>query len=282
MIIVTHISQLRAQLRAAQLDRKSIGFVPTMGALHSGHLSLIEIARQHSDFVVASVFVNPQQFGPGEDFDQYPRQAEKDAAMLEAGGTDLLFLPEPKEIYPVQPRFKLTPGDTANLLCGKTRPGHFAGVGIVVAKLLNLVNPDFLFLGQKDLQQTVIIRQLIEDLNFPVQLIVCPIVRESDGLAMSSRNRYLNEGDRNAASGIFRTLRKMAEEAKKGKNAADLIILGKELLENIPGLKLDYLEIVQANSLASVSEINPDQNPVIAAAAYFGKTRLIDNEFIFS
>lgn len=282
MLIVTHISELRNRLRAITMSGKSIGFVPTMGALHAGHLSLIQIARQNSDFVVASVFVNPQQFGPGEDFDKYPRQADADAKMLESSGTDLLFLPAPEEMYPQQPRYKLIPGDSANLLCGKSRPGHFAGVGIVVAKLLNLVQPDFLFLGQKDLQQTVIIRQLIEDLNFQTELVVCPIVREPDGLAMSSRNLYLSAEDRNSAAGINRTLKFLTGLAEPGSISAQIKAQGEQLLSEIPGLRMDYLDIVHSGTLESVSEIHPADNPVIVVAAYLGNTRLIDNEFIFS
>lgn len=282
MLIVTHISELRTQLHAVKHAGKSIGFVPTMGALHEGHLSLVGFARHETDFVVASIFVNPQQFGPGEDFERYPRQAETDARMFESAGVDLLFMPNLLEVYPQTPRFSLIPGDAANLLCGKSRPGHFAGVGIVVAKLLNLVQPDFLFLGQKDLQQTVIIRQLIEDLNFPVELVVCPIVREADGLAMSSRNRYLSEQDRKSAAEINRTLKFLVNLAEPGTHAEFIKAEGEKHFAAIPGLRLDYLDIVYADSLESVKVIHPADNPVFVVAAYLGNTRLIDNEFIFS
>lgn len=282
MLIVTHIPELRSFLHRGRMEGKTIGFVPTMGALHPGHLSLIEQARQENDLVAASVFVNPEQFGPGEDFDRYPRQAEADAEMLRAAGTDVLFLPSPAEMYPVRPRFSLTPGNTANYLCGKSRPGHFAGVGIVVAKLLNLFSPDALYMGQKDLQQTVIIRQLIEDLNFPVRLVVCPIMREEDGLAMSSRNRYLSPEDRKEAAGIYQALLKMRSLSQPGMDAIGLRNRGIGWLEKIPGLKLDYLEIVRTDSLESVETLDPAQQPAIAVAAWFGKTRLIDNEMIFA
>lgn len=282
MLIVTHIPELRSFLHRGRMDGKTIGFVPTMGALHPGHLSLIEQARQENDLVAASVFVNPEQFGPGEDFDRYPRQAEADAEMLRDAGTDVLFLPSPAEMYPGKPRFSITPGEAANFLCGKSRPGHFAGVGIVVAKLLNLFSPDALYMGQKDLQQTVIIRQLIEDLNFPVHLVVCPIMREEDGLAMSSRNQYLSPEDRKEAAGIYQVLQKMRSLSQPGMDAIGLRSRGIGWLEQIPGLKLDYLEIIRTDSLESVKTLDPAQQPAIVAAAWFGKTRLIDNEMIFA
>jgi pantoate--beta-alanine ligase len=281
MRIVTHISQLRALTKEAKAQNKSIGFVPTMGALHEGHLSLIRQAKSQTNLVIASIFVNPEQFGPGEDFDRYPRQPEKDAEMLQSAGADILFLPSKEEVYPQPPRFKLLPGPASSLLCGKSRPGHFSGVGIVVAKLLNMVSPDRLFLGQKDLQQTVIIRQLIEDLNFPVELVVCPIVREADGLAMSSRNRYLSAEERQTATGLNLTLRHLKQLAQPGATSLSLLEAGQRSLKQYPGLELDYLEIVNGSTLESVEVIVPEESPVMAIAAFVGKTRLIDNEFLF-
>lgn len=281
MRIVTHISELRHLIRQTKAQSQTIGFVPTMGALHAGHLSLIQEAKDKSDRVIASIFVNPEQFGPGEDYDRYPRQAEKDAEMLRAAGTDILFLPAKEEIYPQPPRVKVLPGPVANVLCGKTRPGHFSGVGLVVAKLLNLVSPDFLFLGQKDLQQTVIIRQLIEDLNFPVELVVCPTIREADGLAMSSRNRYLTPEERQTALILNRTLQHLKTLAQPGATVQSLLEEGHQYFKNAPGLQTDYLEIVNGTTLETLEVILPEENPVIAIAGFVGKTRLIDNTFVF-
>lgn len=270
--------QLRSEVHFQQL---SVGFVPTMGALHQGHLSLIHTAKQNSEFVIASIFVNPTQFGPGEDYDQYPRLPEQDAAMLQAAGTHALFMPSLSEMYPVPPRFTVSPGIAADVLCGKSRPGHFAGVGIVVTKLLNLVRPDLVFLGQKDLQQTVIIRQLTEDLNLPGKVFVCPIIREADGLAMSSRNRYLNPEDRKNALALYQTLLEAKQKVFEGMNTNQLIEYLHQFKAQFKAVQWEYIEIVNSRNLETPEILQAIDTPAVAIAAKVGNTRLIDNMFLF-
>jgi pantoate--beta-alanine ligase len=281
MIIAKTREELNKLRNDPQFQKLSVGFVPTMGALHQGHLSLIHTAKRQCEFVIASIFVNPTQFGPGEDYDKYPRLPEQDAAMLQAAGTNALFMPSLSEMYPQPPRFSITPGESANVLCGKSRPGHFAGVGIVVTKLLNLVRPDFVFLGQKDLQQTVIIRQLTEDLNLPGKVFVCPIIREADGLAMSSRNRYLSPEDRKSALALYHILLEAKKNVQEGMNTAQIIAHLLEFKNQFTSVQWEYIEIVNSQNLDTPDVIQAIHKPAIAVAAKVGNTRLIDNMFLF-
>ncbi len=255
---------------------KRIGFVPTMGALHQGHLSLVRAARAQSDVVVVSIFVNPKQFGPTEDFAKYPRSLEADSAMLAAEGIDYLFYPAVEEMYPKDAATWVTVEGLSEKLDGQSRPGHFRGVTTVVAKLFNLVQPDFAFFGQKDAAQVAIVSKMVRDLNFPVQIVVCPIVREADGLAMSSRNAYLSPEQRKQATVLSRSLMRIQALANQGeKNSTKLIAAAKQVIAEEPSVKLDYFEIISAITLDPVPDISG--GALVAVAAYVGTTRLIDN-----
>ena len=281
MQIARTLQELALLRKALDLKDVKIGFVPTMGALHQGHISLVNTAKQHSEFVIASIFVNPTQFGPGEDFNRYPRLPDQDAAMLQDAGTDLLFMPDSSEMYPVPSRFTITPGKSANVLCGKSRPGHFAGVGLVVTKLLNLVRPHSVFLGQKDLQQTVIIKQLVSDLNLSGNVIVCPTLREADGLAMSSRNRYLDPEERMAALGLYHTLIEAKVQKFEGMETRLLLKIIQKFSAQFERLQWEYIEIVNSTDLETPEFLDPEKQPAIVLAAKVGNTRLIDNMFLF-
>ncbi len=276
MKIHTTINSLRAESRAARVARKRIGFVPTMGALHDGHLSLIRAAKSRCDLVVASIFVNPTQFGPNEDLAKYPRTFERDCQLLEKEKADFLFAPSVEEMYPQDAVTWVTVEGLSEKLDGKSRPGHFRGVTTVVAKLFHIVEPDIAFFGQKDAAQVAIIRRMVRDLKFPVEIVACPIVREPDGLAMSSRNAYLDPTQRKAALVLSRALREVEQKYESGerdKNA--LIECGKQHIAKEPAARLDYLELVNADTLDPVAQATP--GTMVAVAAYVGNTRLIDN-----
>jgi pantoate--beta-alanine ligase len=260
----------------ARREGKRIGFVPTMGALHQGHLSLVHTARSQTNFVVVSVFVNPLQFGPNEDFEKYPRTFERDRDLLAAEGVALLFAPENDAMYPPDAStFVEVSGITATLE-GERRPGHFRGVTTVVAKLFNVVTPDVAVFGQKDAQQAAVIRKMVRDLNMDVHISVAPIVRELDGLALSSRNRYLDPQQRKSATVLCRAITRMQTLADQGEHRADaLIAAGKEVLAEEPSVRLDYLAIVDPDTFDSVNDVSHGALALIAA--YVGKTRLIDN-----
>lgn len=276
MKIITTIEELRPIIKGWKREGLSVGLVPTMGYLHEGHKSLIVKAVAENDRVVVSDFVNPTQFGVNEDLGSYPRDIDRDAALCEAAGTDIIFYPQPEEMYFADKctfvdMDKLTKG-----LCGKTRPVHFSGVCTVVSKLFNIVTPDKAYFGEKDAQQLAVIRRMVRDLNFDIEIVGCPIVREADGLAMSSRNTYLNEEERAAALILSKSLnvgRRMIEDGEK-----DAGKVREAILTNIntePLAKADYVEIVDAENLEPVKAIDV---PVLAAiAVYIGKTRLIDN-----
>jgi pantoate--beta-alanine ligase len=276
MEISTTIVAMRGSSRAWHRKDKRLGLVPTMGALHEGHLSLVRVAKSQCDVVAVSIFVNPTQFGPNEDFAKYPRSFERDCALLEKEGVDLLFAPSVEEMYPPGAVTSVTVEGLSGKLCGKSRPGHFRGVTTVVAKLFHVVEPDVAFFGQKDAAQLVIIRRLVRDLNFPVEIVACPIVREPDGLAMSSRNAYLEAELRKSALVLYRSLARVQEVFDRGeRNTAKLIIAGKETIAKDTGVRLDYFEIVDPETLDPVAQIS---QPVLAAvAAFVGTTRLIDN-----
>jgi pantoate--beta-alanine ligase len=247
-----------------------------MGALHEGHLSLVRAARSQSDVVMVSIFVNPSQFGPKEDFSRYPRTLDKDFALLEGENVDFLFCPSVEEIYPPGSSSWVAVEGLSEKLDGRSRPGHFRGVATVVSKLFNIVQPDVAFFGQKDAVQASIIRRLVRDLNFDVRIEVCPIVREKDGLAMSSRNIYLNSEQRKQATVLYRSLMCIQTLADQGeRDAATLIAGGRQVMAEEPDVRLDYLEIVNWETLDPVSEIYT--GALAGIAAYVGETRLIDN-----
>ena len=276
MKICSTIPEARAARRDARSGRKRLGLVPTMGALHEGHLSLVRAAKAQCDAVAVSIFVNPTQFGPTEDLSKYPRQFDRDCQLLEKEGIDILFAPSVDEIYPHgQVTWVLVEG-LSEKFDGRSRPGHFRGVATIVAKLFNIIEPEAAFFGQKDAAQLAVIRRMVEDLNFPVEIVACPIVRESDGLAMSSRNAYLNRDERGRALVLRRSLEQVQQEFQAGERiAAKLISAAKEVFAREPQVVLDYFEIVDPDTLDPVERIS--QKTLVAVAAYVGSTRLIDN-----
>ena len=279
MKIVKTISEVRNSIKEWKKQGLSIGLVPTMGYLHEGHKSLIERAHKENDVVVVSDFVNPVQFGPNEDLATYPRDLERDAKLCEEAGAALLFNPEPDEMYFEDFHTYVNMESLSDELCGKTRPTHFRGVCTVVSKLFNIVTPDRAYFGQKDAQQLAIIRRMVRDLNFDIEIVGCPIIREKDGLAKSTRNTYLNEEERKAALILSKAVKLGMELAENGEKSADKIVSEmKKLIETEPLAKIDYVKAVDANSIEIISEMKP---PVLVAiAVYIGKTRLIDN-FIY-
>jgi pantoate--beta-alanine ligase len=276
MLTLTSAAEVTAVSKEARRAGKRIGFVPTMGALHEGHLSLIRTARAQSDVVIASVFVNPLQFGPNEDFSRYPRQPERDSQMLAAEKTDYLFLPSVEEMYPPGATTWVTVEGITDKLDGRSRPGHFRGVTTVVAKLFSIVQPDLAFFGQKDAAQVAIVNKMVRDLNFDVRIVVCPIVREADGLAMSSRNAYLTPEQRKQATVLSRALMRVQSLVDRGESSsARLLVAGTQVMAEEPAVKLDYFEIVNRETLDPVSDVA--KGALVAVAAYVGNTRLIDN-----
>ncbi len=267
---------MRESCAALKRGQGRIGFVPTMGALHEGHLSLVRAAKARCAVVAVSIFVNPTQFGPNEDFAKYPRSFEHDCQLLKKEGVDLLFAPSVEEMYPAGAATWVTVEELSDRLCGRSRPGHFRGVTTVVAKLLHIVEPDAAFFGQKDAAQVAIIRRMVRDLNFPVEIIACPIVREPDGLAMSSRNSYLDPQQRKAALVLHRSLMEVQSRFKRGeRSAARLAEAGKQAFVEEPVVRLDYLEMVDPESLAALTHVAGQT--LVAVAAFVGTTRLIDN-----
>lgn len=279
MKIVKTIAEVRAAVKAWRAEGLSVGLVPTMGFLHEGHKSLIDRAVKENDRVVVSDFVNPTQFGPTEDLASYPRDLERDAALCENAGAALLFNPEPSEMYAEDACTFVDMSGLTGELCGKSRPIHFRGVCTVVSKLFHIVAPDRAYFGQKDAQQLSVIRRMVRDLNFDIEIIGCPIVREADGLAKSSRNTYLNAEERQAALVLSRAVKLGQELAAAGeKSTAAITTAMKELIEKEPLARIDYVKAVDAVSVEPISEMQP---PVLVAmAVYIGKTRLIDN-FIY-
>jgi pantoate--beta-alanine ligase len=276
MLSITSAAEMTALAKEAHRAGQRVGLVPTMGALHQGHLSLVRTARAQSDIVVASIFVNPTQFGPNEDLDKYPRNLEADSALLAAEGTDYIFSPDTAEMYPSGACSWVLVEDLSGKLDGRSRPGHFRGVTTVVAKLFNIVQPDLAFFGQKDAAQVAVIRKMVRDLNFEVEIVVCPIVREPDGLAMSSRNAYLNTAQRKQATVLYRALMRIQMLADQGQpDSSQLAAAGKQVVAEEPSVRLDYLEVVHPDTLDSVSDIA--SGALVAVAAYVGSTRLIDN-----
>jgi len=276
MQTILSATQLTALSKQAHRFGKRVGFVPTMGALHQGHLSLVRAARTQCDVVVVSIFVNPTQFGPNEDFTRYPRTLDADSAMLAAEKTDYLFFPAVEEIYPQGAATWVEVETLSGKLDGVSRPGHFRGVTTVVAKLFNIVQPDAAYFGQKDAAQAANIRKMIRDLKFDVEIVVCPIVREADGLAMSSRNVYLQGEQRKQALVLSRALQRVQELTAGGEKSSDkLIAAGKVVMAAESGVLLDYFVIVDPDTLQPVADVAG--GALAAVAAYVGNTRLIDN-----
>ena len=272
---------MRAASRELRRAGKRLGFVPTMGALHAGHLSLVRAARGQSDAVCVSIFVNPTQFGPNEDFAKYPRPFEKDRELLAAEQVDLLFYPAVEEMYPPGAMTWVEVAEMSSRLDGKSRPGHFRGVTTIVSKLFHAVEPDAAFFGQKDAAQAAIIRRMARDLDFDVRIVVCPTVREPDGLAMSSRNAYLSPTERKRATVLSRALNRVQFHFDKGeRRPAELIKIGTQVMAEEPEVKLDYFEIVQPDTLAPAADVS--QGALVAVAAFVGATRLIDNLLLYS
>jgi pantoate--beta-alanine ligase len=267
---------MRAESRAVRRAGKRLGFVPTMGALHEGHLSLVRAARASCDVVAASIFVNPTQFGPNEDLAKYPRSFDRDRESLEREGVEFLFAPSVEEMYPAGAVTWVTVEGLSDKLDGRSRPGHFRGVTTVVEKLFHVVEPDAAFFGQKDAAQVAIIRRMVRDLSLSVEIVVCPIIREPDGLAMSSRNTYLDREQRKRALVLHRSLMHIQKLAESGeREAAKLVAAGREDFAQVASVRLDYLEIVHPDTLDPVMDISG--GALAAVAAFVGSTRLIDN-----
>ena len=278
MQILTTISDTRRALKLARSQNPihNLGLVPTMGALHAGHLSLVRAARGACNLTAVSLFVNPLQFAPTEDLSTYPRTFDRDCELLTAAGVDFLFAPTPDEMYSLHSQTVIDIPLTGSLLDGASRPGHFRGVATVVTKLFHIVQPDLAFFGQKDAAQVAVLRALIDDLNFPIDLIACPTVRDADGLALSSRNQNLSPTERRQAHALYRALRHVELRFAHGeRDAASLRTLLRENLLAAPGLRLDYADIVHADTLLPVT--GTAYSALVAVAAFFGRTRLIDN-----
>ena len=279
MKIVSQVEEVREQVRAWRKEGLSIGFVPTMGYLHEGHKSLMECARSENDKVIVSIFVNPIQFGPSEDLESYPRDKQRDEKLCKDAGVALIFRPEVDQMYDATFSTYVDMDTLTKGLCGKTRPTHFRGVCTVVAKLFHIVTPDRAYFGQKDAQQLAVIRHMVNDLNFGIQIVGCPIIRESDGLAKSSRNTYLNEEERKAALILSQSLALAKHMYIDGERDANVIRLAmQKKIKTEPLATIDYIEIVDWTTLESVTTL--EKSFLVAIAVYIGKTRLIDNFII--
>jgi pantoate--beta-alanine ligase len=277
-IVLKTRTELREQLAVWRREGKSLGLVPTMGALHAGHASLVDASRRECDITLATIFVNPTQFGPNEDFSRYPRTLEADLELLVQHGADAAFSPPAEEIYRPGDSTFVEVGNVAEPWEGAFRPGHFRGVATIVLKLFNLTQPDLAFFGQKDFQQSLVVRRMVADLDLPIQIRVCPTVREPDGLAMSSRNRYLSPPERERALAISQSLRMARELVQSGTRDAQAILARMREQIEAQQMKIDYVALADPETLASVNHID---RPVVAlVAARLGTTRLIDNELI--
>jgi len=279
MEVIYHISEMQRRSDELRREGKRIGFVPTMGYLHEGHLSLLHIAKRHSDVTVMSIFVNPTQFAPSEDYQEYPRDFERDRKLAEAEGCDILFYPSAEEMYPQPYRTYVEVEEITRVLCGISRPHFFRGVATVVTKLFNIVKPHVAVFGQKDAQQAIVIQQMVRDLNFDIEILVGPIVREADGLAMSSRNTYLSPDERQQALVLYRSLKQAESLIEKGeRNARKIKAEMEKIIKTAPSARIDYISIVETSSLKEVDKLRGEI--LIALAVWIGKTRLIDNTMI--
>ena len=281
MEIVKTIGAIRELVKSARAQGKRIGFVPTMGALHIGHISLIETAVKECDFVVVSIFVNPTQFGPGEDFKKYPRPFETDVEICKKAGVDVVFAPEPAALYPEENLTWVNVEKLTEPLCGRFRPGHFRGVATVCAKLFNIVAPDAAYFGQKDGQQALVIKRMVADLNMPIEIVICPTVREPNGLAVSSRNKYLTEQQRKDAACIYQSLKKCQQLIEAGiTDTGEIITKMREILSQPSSIEIQYVSIVDAETLQNVDKIG---GKILAAVAVkIGRARLVDNILVDS
>lgn len=274
--VVENVARLREAVGSARWSGKSIGFVPTMGALHAGHASLLHIARQECTYVVASTFVNPKQFVPKGDFTRYPRTWDADVALCTAEEVDLIFAPSVDTVYPPGFRTQVEVTELQDVLCGASRPGHFRGVATVVLKLFNMVQPDLAYFGQKDAQQVCIIQKMVRDLDLPVKLRVCPTIREADGLALSSRNRYLSPAERPHATCLYRSLRLAEDRVAGGERDACRVRQAMiDLIRDTPGAGLEYVALVDPQTLQPIVKLGGEVLALVAVR--FGTTRLIDN-----
>jgi len=279
MKVIRKIDEMRRSVSDIKSRGMSVGFVPTMGYLHEGHLSLVRESLREANATVVSIFVNPAQFGPREDFKEYPRDLNRDSEILEREGIDYLFVPEAGEIYPQGYKTYVEVCDLQDRLCGRSRPGHFRGVCTVVLKLFNIVNPDISFFGQKDAQQAIILKRMVKDLNLDVKIEVLPIIREEDGLALSSRNKYLTREERKAAHVLSKSLKQAQSMMEKGeRDSAAIIKEMKEIIGREPLVKIDYVEIVDLDNLDHVPRI--EKGALAAVAVFIGKVRLIDNTIL--
>lgn len=279
MKIIQKIDELKAFIQCQKKIGKSIGFVPTMGYLHDGHMSLVKASKQENDITVMSIFVNPVQFGPKEDYSRYPRDLERDAKMAEAEGVDVIFYPTVEEMYPDGYKTYVQVEGITEVLCGKSRPGHFRGVATVVCKLFNIVEPDRAYFGQKDAQQVAVIQRMVKDLNMNLEVISCPIIRESDGLAMSSRNVYLTAEERRAALILNKSIQEAVQKVKAGeRDAGKVLTMVKNRIETEPLAVIDYVELYEAETLQPIEIIQG--KVLLAVAVKFGTTRLIDNAVV--
>lgn len=274
MKIATTVLETRNTVKNWRKEGYTVGLVPTMGFLHEGHASLIKKCREQNDKVVVSVFVNPTQFGPNEDLEAYPRDLEKDKTLCESLGADLILHPEPSEMYQ-NPKIYMNIEGLSDNLCGKSRPIHFKGVCTVVSKLFNIVAPDRAYFGQKDAQQLAIIKKMVQDMNFDVEVVCCPIVREEDGLAKSSRNTYLSDEERKAALCLSKSVKKGMKIIKEGISAKEVLDEMKKVINQEPLAKIDYVSMVDSLTMEDVETV--DRDVLVAMAVYIGKTRLIDN-----
>lgn len=277
MQVIPHIHDMQTLARLWLANRRRVGLVPTMGALHDGHLALIKQAVRQCEVVVVSIFVNPTQFGPKEDFAAYPRTFEADAALCKAAGVDVIFAPTAAEMYPADSSTWINEEDVSRRLEGERRPGHFRGVATVVAKLFLAVQPEVAIFGQKDAQQVLVIKRMVRDLNFPVQIVVHPIVREADGLAMSSRNRYLSPAHRSAATAIHRGLTRAAAARNQGERDAEKLVAIVRAEISASGGEIDYIACVHAETMAPLTGHIPPREVLLAVVAKYGGTRLLDN-----
>ncbi|MDP2923282.1 MAG: pantoate--beta-alanine ligase [Candidatus Omnitrophota bacterium] len=276
MRIIRNIKPMQEASKKARRNNQTIGFVPTMGALHQGHLSLIRRARRENALVVVSIFVNPAQFSPQEDFKKYPRNFKRDIRMCKSEGVDIIFYPDKKEMYPDNYRTYVMVEGLSDVLCGKFRPGHFKGVATVVIKLFNIVHPDIAYFGQKDAQQAIIIKKMVEDLNLPLKIKVMPTLREKDGMALSSRNAYLKPNERRDALVLERALNLAKDLVGQGKrNSSQIIRKMRQLIEQKKSAKVQYISIVDLENLKPVAKIK--EKALIALAVSIGRTRLVDN-----
>lgn len=279
MKAIKKIDEMRRAVSGIKSRGMSIGFIPTMGYLHEGHLSLVRESIRKADVTVVSIFVNPAQFGPREDFKEYPRDLNRDSEVLEREGVDYLFVPEADEIYPQGYKTYVEVCDLQDKLCGRSRPGHFRGVCTVVLKLFNIINPDVSFFGQKDYQQAIILKRMVNELNLEVKIEALPIIREADGLALSSRNNYLTQEERKAALVLSKSLKQAQSMMERGESDSAAIIKEmKEIIGREPLVKIDYVEIVDLDNLDPVARI--EKAALAALAVFIGKVRLIDNTIL--